>query len=160
MTAMIQALAAPDQPQATFAALDARVQEVVGAKLFTLMTLRRAERIVRRCYSNQPDAYPVSGEKVMQSNAWADLVIEGHQTFVANSAKEIAAVFPDHALIHALGCDSCINIPVVIGGQVVGTLNCLHEAEHYTPDRVAASELLKEPGALAFLLAAHLEQET
>ena len=159
MTTMIEALAAPDQPAATFAALDARVQQIVGAKLFTLMTLRRAELIVRRCYSNQPDAYPVSGEKVMESNAWADHVIEGHRTFVANTVEEIAAVFPDHALIRSLGCDSCINIPVVIAGQVVGTLNCLHEAGHYTPERVAASEALKEPGALAFLIAAQMEAQ-
>ena len=160
MTAMTQALAAPNHPQATFAALEALVQDTIGVKLFTLMTLQHAERRVRRCYTNMPEAYPVSGEKVMEPNAWADQVIERHEIFVANSAKEIAAVFPDQPLIHSLGCDSCINIPVVIAGQVVGTLNCLHGAGHYTPERVAAAEALKEPGAIAFLLNATLEGRT
>lgn len=160
MTDLVSALAAPHQPHTVFAALDAMVRQTIGAKLFTLMTLDRARGVARRCYSNRPEAYPISGEKPMEPNAWTDIVQERHQTFVANSIDEIAAVFPDHALIQAQGCESCINVPVVIGGQVIGTLNCLHEAGHYTPDRVAASETLKVPGALAFLLAASLEERS
>ena len=64
----------------------------------------------------------------------------------------IAEVFPDHELIASLGCQSVINVPVVIYGAVYGTINCLDVAGYYTPDRVAASEALKLPGAAAFLL--------
>ena len=89
---------------------------------------------------------------------WSEKVEGRHETFVANTIAEIAEVFPDHELILSLGCESCINIPVVIGGQVAGTLNCLHEAGHYTPERVAASEQLKLPGAVAFLLLASMNK--
>ena len=160
MTGMTKALAAPNQPEAVFAALDEQVQATIGAKLFTLMTFDRESGIARRCYSNMPDAYPVSGEKQMDPNAWSEEVLDRGETFVANTIDEIAAVFPDHPLIRSLGCESCINIPVVVGGDVIGTLNCLHEAGYYTPERVAASEALKEPGALAFLLAATLEERS
>ena len=158
MSSMTKALAATNQPQASFAALEAEVQETIGVRLFTLMTLDRDRGVARRCYSNMPEAYPTSGEKPMEPNAWSELVEERQETFVANTIGEIAAVFPDYELIQSLGCESCINIPVVIGGEVVGTLNCLHEAGHYTPERVADSETLKLPGALAFLLAASLEK--
>lgn len=157
MSAMTQALAAQDQPGAVFKALEALVSETIGVRLFTLMQIDYARRIAWRNYSNMPQAYPTSGEKPIQDNAWTAQVQERHETFVANSIEEIARVFPDHDLIRSLGCESCINIPVVICGQVMGTLNCLHEAGHYTPARVAASESLKEPGALAFLLAAQME---
>ena len=40
-----------------------------------------------------------------------------------------------------------------------GTLNCLHEAGHYTPERVAAAETLKPAGALAFLLAESIRKQ-
>ena len=160
MTDMITALAQPDQPGATFRALDAMVQDTIGARLFTTMLLDRKRGVARRNYSNMPDAYPASGEKSMQQNAWSDLVERRQQTFVANSIAEIAAVFPDYELIQSLGCESCINIPVVIGGQVLGTLNCLDVAGHYTPDRVAASETLKQPGALALMLAVMMEERT
>ena len=158
MTVMTQALAAPDQPISAFKALETLVKDTIGAQLFTLMQIDHARGVAWRNYSNMPDAYPTNGEKPVQNNAWTDHVQKRHGTFVANSIDEIAAVFPDHALIQSLGCESCINIPVVIGGEVIGTLNCLHEAGHYTPDRVAASESLKEPGALAFLLSAALEK--
>lgn len=158
MSDLTAALAVPNQPEATFKALEALVAKTIGVKLFTLMQIDRKRDVAWRTYSNMPDAYPTSGEKPRQDNKWSDHVEGRHQTFVANSIAEIAEVFPDHALIQSLGCESCINIPVVVAGKVVGTLNCLHDAGHYTPDRVAASETLKQAGALAFLLAATLEQ--
>lgn len=160
MTSMIKALAAVNQPDATFKALEAEVAQTIGVKLFTMMTIDRARNVARRVYSNMPDAYPTSGEKEMQPNAWSVHVEEQQQTFVANTIEEIAAVFPDHELIQSLGCESCINIPVVVAGQVIGTLNCLHEAGHYTAERVTASRRLEPSGALAFLLAATLEGKT
>jgi len=154
MTDLTQALAQPGQPQPTFRALEALVDRTIGIKLFTLMEIDPARGVARRSYSNRPDAYPTSGEKPIEPNAWTAQVEGRHETFVANSIAEIAAVFPDHALIRSLGCESCLNLPIVVGGRAIGTLNCLHEAGHYTPDRVAAAETLKLPGALAFLLAA------
>lgn len=158
MTEMAAALADPNQPAATFEALERRVDAVIGVKLFTLMTFNEASGIAQRFHSNMPDVYPVSGEKKTEPNDWVDQVLARSETFVANSIEEIAAVFPDHELIQSLGCESCINIPVVVAGKVRGTLNCLHEAGHYTPDRIAASEDLKEPGALALLLAENMKE--
>ena len=126
--------------------------------LFTLMEIDRRRGIARRNYTNQPDAYPASGEKPIQTNAWTEQVQNRQKTFVANTIEEIAAVFPDHELIQSLGCESCLNLPIVVGGTVIGTLNCLHEAGHYTPERVQAAEILKQPGALAFLLDAYVSR--
>ena len=86
----------------------------------------------------------------MEPNKWTEIVEEREQTFVANTIEEIAEVFGDHELIQSLGCESVMNVPINIRGQVVGTLNCLNVAGHFTPERVAASEALKVPGALAF----------
>lgn len=160
MTDFTQALAQADQPAAIFAALEALVQDRVGARLFTLMEIDRARGAARRSYSNRPQAYPESGEKPMQANPWSERVLERHETFVANSIDEIAAVFPDHALIQSLGCESCLNLPIVVGGQVIGTLNCLDVAGHFTPARVAAAEALRQPGALAFLVAQTLKERS
>ena len=153
------ALAEPGQPLPTFRALERLVDETIGVKLFTLMEIDRARGVARRFYSNMPDAYPTSGEKPIVPNVWTERVEGRGEAFVANDIDEIAAVFPDHGLIRSLGCESCLNLPVTIGGQVIGTLNCLHAAGHYTPARVAAAETLKLPGALAFLLAATLKKD-
>ena len=157
MTDLTHALANEDQPASYFKALETLVQNTVGAKLFTLMEIDHVRNVARRNYTNMPEAYPTSGEKPRMPNKWADQVEGQQKTFVANSIEEIADVFADHELIQSLGCESCMNVPVVIAGKVVGTLNCLHEAGHYTPDRVAAAQSLKQAGAIAFLLDAHMK---
>ena len=153
----IAALAASgDQPRNVFDALCALARNTIGARLFTLMTFDAATREARRIYSNMPDAYPEQGTKPVNQTRWTAHVLDGHRTFVANDIDGIAEVFGDHELIAALGCEAVMNVPVVIDGEVLGTINCLDRAGHYTPDRVAAAEALRLPGAAAFLLNDHL----
>ncbi|MFT4959074.1 MAG: GAF domain-containing protein [Paracoccaceae bacterium] len=147
------------QPETTFKALQQLVQDTIGAKLFTLMEVDHVRDVAWRSYTNMPKAYPAMGEKPRMQNKWSDIVDARHETFVANTIAEISDVFPDHALIQSLGCESCLNLPIVINGTLRGTLNCLHDAGHYTPDRVAAAETLKTAGALAFLLAESIRNQ-
>lgn len=142
----------PGQPRAAFDALCALTQEIVGAKLFTVMTSDRAQRVNARVYSNMPDAYPVSGTKPANETDWSRQVIDEKKTFVANDIKGIADVFGDWELIRSLGCESVMNVPILIDGEVAGTINCLDVAGHYTVDRVAAAEALKLPGLVCLLL--------
>lgn len=143
-----------NQPQDALDALCSLARTTIGARLFTVMLHDPAARQSRRLYSNMPDAYPVSGTKPTNETDWARVVLRDKRIFVANDIATIAEVFPDHELIRSLGCESVINVPVVVGDQVIGTINCLHEAHFYTPDKVAASEALKLPGAVCLLLAA------
>ncbi|MGE0503541.1 MAG: GAF domain-containing protein [Rhizobiaceae bacterium] len=139
-------------PQKAFDALCVLTRDVVGAKLFTVMTHDGRKRVASRVYSNMPDAYPVSGTKPANETDWSRQVIAEKRTFVANDIEGIAAVFYDHELIKSLGCESVINVPIVVGGEVLGTINCLHEAGFYTADKVEAAEALKLPGAVCLLL--------
>ena len=93
-----------------------------------------------------------SGTKPANITDCSRQVIERKQIFVANDIEGIRAVFDDHELIKSLGCESVINVPIVVGGEVLGTINCLHEAGFYTNDKVAAAEALKLPGAVCLLL--------
>ncbi|MEM6461876.1 MAG: GAF domain-containing protein [Pseudomonadota bacterium] len=132
-------------------ALETLANAHVGAKLFTLMTFDGETRLASRCYSNMPDAYPCSGTKTIDSDRWTIQVLDKKQNFVANDINAIADVFDDHTLIQSLGCESVLNVPIVFGGEVLGTINMLHVAGFYTPERVAATEILKLPGSLCFL---------
>lgn len=143
---------AEGQPENVFDALYRLTDETIGVKLFTMMSFDFRAGVAGRFYSNMPDAYPVSGTKPVNTTDWARQVLQERQIFVANDIEGIAEVFYDHELIKSLGCESVINIPVVIGGNVIGTINCLHEAGYYTDDKVAAADALKLPGAVCFLL--------
>lgn len=146
------AIAADGTSDAAFDALCALTKEIVGVKLFTVMTRDGKLGHAQRIYSNMPDAYPVSGTKPANETDWSRQVIVERRTFVANDIEAIADVFYDHELIKSLGCESVINVPIIVGDDVLGTINCLHEAGFYTPERVEAAEALKLPGALCMLL--------
>src|SRR5690242_2661220 len=81
-----------DQPNAAFDALCALTRDIVGVKLFTVMSrdLERGES--QRIYSNMPEAYPVSGKKPANETHWSRLVLDQKQTFVANDIESIAEV--------------------------------------------------------------------
>ena len=68
---------------------------------------------------------------------------------MANTTPEFARYFFDHALITSLGLGSCINVPVIDGDKVLGTVNLLAEEQHFTSERLATYH--------ALIAAAHAE---
>lgn len=108
-----------------------------GTRLFTITTQDEAAGLARRAYTSHPVEYPVSGTKPLTRDGWYDFCIGGQQTFVANTTPEFARYFFDHALITSLGLGSCINVPVISDGEVLGTVNLLAEEHHFTPARLA-----------------------
>lgn len=150
--ALADALADPD-PAVALAALDALVQRRVGARLFTVMAFDATTGISRRIWTNAPEVYPVGGEKPLPQNDWTRQVIVQRRAWVANTPAEVAEMLFDHATIAALGCGAALNLPVVVADQVIGTLNLLDAAGHFTPGRLAAAHTLRLPGAAVLLRA-------
>lgn len=80
-----------------------------------------------------------------------------HQvSFVANSTDEFADIFPDYPTINALGCEAVLNVPVVEDERVIGTVNFLDAAGHFTAERVVQLESLvrhQKPALIAAMKA-------
>jgi GAF domain-containing protein len=123
----------------------------LGTKLFTVTLHDAHAGLVRRAYSSNPAAYAVSGTKPIGADAFAEQVIVRGEPFLANRAEEFAPYFPDHAQIVALGCRSCLNLPILLGGKVLGTVNLLAEEAHFTPDRLARYQTALEQHRAALL---------
>ena len=147
------AMAQPDPVESCFEALRQMAYDLLDLKQFTMMTFDEGRGVAQRIYSDDPVPYPVGGEKPVLDNVWTKTVLRGQQPFVGNSIEDLAEVFPDWEKIQSLGLESCLNVPIVVGGSVMGTLNCLNGPGHFTPDRVTKANQLKLPGAVAFLLA-------
>lgn len=124
-----------------FSDLHARCS-ALGTRLFTVTKLDEDKAVFSRVFTSHPKEYPVSGTKPMERDGWYDTTIAGRRTFVANTPPEFAKYFFDHELIVSLGLGSCINVPVVADGQVLGTVNLLAEAGHFTPLRLSDYERL------------------
>ncbi|TKT76136.1 hypothetical protein [Aquamicrobium sp. LC103] len=137
-----------------YLALQTLARTIVGAKLFTVMTVDMEAGLARRAYTSDPENYPASGTKPIRYNDWFDIVHRERRYFVANTIADIAKVFPDYELIDSLGCQSVVNIPVVLRGVLVATVNILDVEGHYTPERVSLIERhISIPAKLACALA-------
>ncbi len=114
----------------------------LGTRLFTITVQDVAHDLARRAYTSHPVEYPTAGTKPLTRDGWYEHVIGGHKTFVANTTPEFAKYFFDHALITSLGLGSCINIPVIEAGVVLGTINLLAEEHHFSDAKLAAYDAL------------------
>jgi hypothetical protein len=139
--------------EAAWTALQTLARALVGAKLFTVMVVDMAKEQSARAYSSDAKAYPVSGTKPIRYDAWFDVIHKQRKPFVANTIAEIAKVFPDHELIWSLGCGSVVNLPIEIGGALVGTVNLLDAEHRYDEERLSRLEHLRMPSKLSYLLA-------
>ena len=136
-----------------FPALDRLCNQLVGHKLFSCSIFKIdafGNGTAARVYTSDEESYPTSGLKDMVANHWTKLVVEQHETFVANSISEISEVFPDHEKIASLGLGSVINLPIIFKGEFLGTVNMLHDEGYYTEQRLEVLDELFLPSLLAF----------
>ncbi len=138
-----------------FAALDQLCQDVIGHRLFScshFFLKSDGKSTAARVYTSDERNYPRSGLKDIVPNRWTGIVIDRRKTFVANSVDGFADVFPDHAFIASLGLGSVINLPVILKGEFLGTINLLHNADHYQPERLKSIGSIETAAQLAFAL--------
>ena len=126
-----------------YPALDKALDQLIGHKLFTLMAIDWPRGEAARIYTNMPRDYPVGGRKPLGAlTEWGKIVLEERQPWIAYTADDIRSVFFDHELIGALGCASCLNVPVIDqeakgGPRVIGTMNMFHEAGHFREEHAS-----------------------
>jgi len=154
---VVQALATPGQPGPGFEALDRAFGQAVGHKLFTILLFHSDSGDSERFYSNQPEAYPVGGRKALNPTFWTDHVLRQQQPYIGRNYEDITAIFFDHELIRSLGCESVLNLPVVLDGRTLGTINLLHEAGWYDEAHLEAGRIM---AALAIPGLAMLQQKS
>jgi hypothetical protein len=143
--------------ETAFARFTDIVRARIGTKLLTASVFDMKAGRSRRVFSDDAVSYPVGGFKPISDGKWTDTVLVRHEVFSSLRIEEIAEVFFDWQLIQSLGCESNANIPVVVGGEVIGTMNLLDEAGYYTAERLAPVGKLLPFATIAFLL---LERET
>ncbi len=135
---------------ALFAAIAAVAAEAMGCALFTAMRFDAAAGEVERLYSTNPQAYPVGGRKTKRDTPWATHVLSERRVFVGAGDTAIRAAFDDHEKILGLGLHSIINVPVVLAGSCVGTVNFLMPRDVVAPADVTVAEELGRIATAAF----------
>ena len=129
--ALTSAVRLPDQPMATFRALDAAMDAVIGHTYITVLLYHENLQEIERFYSSNLDAYPLAGRKDVPKSAWTEKLLINQECYIGYDASDIKKYFFDHELIHSLGCDAILNVPVVYDGVTLGTINLVHKEGWY-----------------------------
>ena len=142
-----EAWASPGQPAAVLEAAGDAFAEAVGHRLYSVTVMLAGGREVERIHSTMPDVYPVGGRKPILPNAYTDRVRGEMKPFLAKTPAGFAPLFPDHATITGLGLGCVMNLPIVFGGAVLGTVNLLdregaYDERHVEPAMIIARQLL------------------
>ena len=119
------------QPEATFCALDVAMKAVIGHKIMTVLIYHEELQETERFYSSNLEAFPIAGRKQVRPTSWTQQLLIGQNCYIGNNAADIRRFFVDHELIHSLGCDAILNVPVVWNGITLGTCNLMHEEDWY-----------------------------
>ncbi|QFU16306.1 GAF domain-containing protein [Microvirga thermotolerans] len=141
------AWAAPDQPRTVLEAAGEAFAEAVGHRLYTVTRMLAGGREVERIHSTNPEVYPVGGRKPILPNAYTQQVRQEMKPFLARTPAGFAPLFPDHQTITGLGLGCVMNLPVVFGGAVLGTVNLLdregaYDERHVEPAMLIARQIL------------------
>jgi GAF domain len=153
-----EALGEVGQPHALFAALDRAMGATLGHRLFTILRYHPEAAESERLYTSQGGAYPVGGRKAVRPTPSTARVFGERRPYIGRSAADIHACFQDAELILSLGCESVLNLPVVLDGRVLGTVNLLHEAGWYDERDLPLGLTFAALAIPAFLIASACSQ--
>jgi hypothetical protein len=142
MIEAFEAAAREEGPLPRIRAADRLGRELVGHQLLTAMVFDRETMSVQRIFSSRPNEYPVGGRKPKRDTEWGRQVLLEGRRFEGEGDAAIREHFADHAVILGLGLRSIVNLPILIGGNCVGTLNLLWSDEELDPERTAPARLL------------------
>ncbi|NIX76344.1 GAF domain-containing protein [Microvirga terricola] len=142
-----QAWAAPQQPSAVLEAAGQAFATFVGHRLYTVTRNLAGGREVERIHSTNPEVYPVGGRKPVLPNAFTERVRKERKPFLASTPAGFTPLFPDHETITGLGLGCVMNLPIVFGGELLGTVNLLdregvYQEHHLEPAMVIARQIL------------------
>lgn len=116
--------------------------------LFTAMRFHEPTMEVERLFSTLPAMYPVSGRKPKRDTEWGEKVLLRRQVSIGSGAGDIIWAFSDHETILSLGLTEVLNVPVVRGAQVMGTINFLRQTPSFCEQDATTGQILAAALAL------------
>jgi hypothetical protein len=116
--------------------------QAVPNGLFTAMRFHETTMEVERLFSTLPEVYPVSGHKPKRDTAWGEKVLVRRQVNIGSGASDIIWAFVDHETILSLGLTEVLNVPIVRGAHLLGTINFLRQTPSFCEQDAATGQIL------------------
>lgn len=119
-----------------FERLEQQLAHWVGHRHMTALLYDLECGEAERVFSSDPATYPATGRKPFTQGPIMMRVRDTARPYVAIDRRALIRDFPDHQKIFAMGCESLVNLPLIVGGAVIGQVNLLHEQDFYTQEKV------------------------
>jgi hypothetical protein len=137
--------------EALFELLSARLRQSVGYELLTLLAPNDSGIRLIRPYSSKPDQFPPGEADLVEGTRWFRELFVEKRPVVANDEASIRQWLPDFNDAAALGYCSLINLPIIVGGSVVGLINMMGNRRHFDKRRIEATRSETPLAALVLL---------
>ena len=119
----------------------------------TLLAVSADRKSVSRIATSNQRMFPCGGGEMLDADdPWVRRIMGEKKPVIADGREGLARYLTNWEAIEAEGYGASGSFPVVIGGQVMGTVNILAAQGYFTPDRVVMIEALLPFVALALLM--------
>lgn len=119
----------------------------------TLLAVAPDRQSVERIASSNPARFPVGGgEALDREDPWCQRIMGEKQPVLANDSAGLRLYLTEAADIEAAGYGASGSFPIVIGGEVAGTVNVLAPSGYFTAQTVATVTTYLPLAALGCLL--------
>ena len=148
MLAALDALDGAGSAEAALGQIEQRARLLAGAAVVSVQQNVTTvddpveQILLRRFYSSEAEAYPVSGTKRKLLTAWTERIFLDGRTFVGEGSDALERCFDDHAQMRSWGLQSFVNVPLLRGGACFATFNVFATRSCWQPGEVLAIRLL------------------
>ena len=136
---------------ALFSLLSERLQKDAGLLLVTVLVPDEDGMRLNRLHSTDEENYPLGAADEVVDTAWFRQLFRSGKPVVANDDDEIASWLPGYTEYAAQGYGSLANLPINVAGRVIGIVNVMGTAGHFTPARLGLISSWLPLAALAIL---------
>lgn len=117
--------------ESSFEVLAEQLKIAIGYHLLTASYIIAAENVAVRIYSSLPQLYPVGGRQIADDGSDWQQGMQRGECFIANQPSEFGEHFTHLNEIVEQGFGAVANMPVIIEGKLIGSLNLLHKTGAY-----------------------------
>jgi GAF domain-containing protein len=137
-------------PQPLFAELSALFTALPGVRTVTYLATAPDRSVTHRIGTSDATNFPIGGFDPIDDNAWNQRIFGDKQPVIGDTPEQMAQFIPETDQLVAMGYGSTLCAPIVISGEVRGTVNVLGDAGLLTPAFLAQFNALLPLAALVF----------
>lgn len=137
-------------PQPLMALLSELFTALPGVRTVTYLATAPDRSVTHRIGTSDPQGFPIGGFDPIDDSAWNRRIFGEQQPIVGDTPEQMAAFIPETGQLLAMGYGATLCAPIVIFGEVRGTVNLLGDAGIFTPALLEQFYTLLPIAALIF----------